>query len=170
MYFYRETLNKYRWMCEARKRILCYTLGRYGNERKQNCEPLCVEMKYYCDAMKIPKHMLAMTAIFKLNGDSIEQTNDTLWDSQARTHTYSQAVVRVLCGTRASYRHVSVHSRCIVQYGDCTFTVCTLWMNTRFSLCFSFSPFRHSMRFALSLSLYAILNYVFGLTFSWVIS
>lgn len=34
--------------------------------------------RFYCDAMKIPKHMLAMTAIFKLNYDSIEQPSDTL--------------------------------------------------------------------------------------------
>lgn len=36
--------------------------------------------------MKIPKHMLAMTAIFKLNCDSIEQPSDTL-KQPATAHT-----------------------------------------------------------------------------------
>lgn len=35
-------------------------------------EQLVCPKRFYCDAMKIPKHMLAMTAIFKLNHDSIE--------------------------------------------------------------------------------------------------
>lgn len=40
--------------------------------------------------MKIPKHMLAMTAIFKLKCDSIEQPSDTLAQTfTAASHTYT---------------------------------------------------------------------------------
>lgn len=136
-------------------------------------EPLSEE--YYCDAMKIPKHMLAMTAIFKLNCDSIEQSNNTLF-------CCLQNVVQLVDMLDASVRNHECFSLCIplaVVHNAADCTLAQLWMKyTRFSVCLSFYLLRYNFFFHLfnavcglsSRFMFRICTMCFGLTFSWVIS
>lgn len=61
--------------------------NKYMNNKKKEYyygAVVCLGDFFHSDAMKIPKHMLAMTAIFKLNHDSIEQPSDTHARSSVR--------------------------------------------------------------------------------------